>query len=331
MDNKHKLSFAMNLSSRTLLNFLLLIIALCCFMSCSEVAIVDDEEKLESIGSWTKLNKGVALPGTQGFNCFLNGDNVYVLFQESEFFSFNTNSFEVYTETNFPVSGNSGTQYAAAQLGPNFYVFNTFDNKIYSYTEGNWCEVTDLPKAFIPFGGPMHSFVFENSMYLPGKKCKYNLSSGLWSEVAEAPDYWESEDHTQYIAYGGYFFAAVFYNQKAYMIKTEGDIFEYNPATDSWEHLTKYPGIILDRIVCFASANTLYFGLSHIDHSPSYNEEWLINDLWSFSLISKKWNMEEAIPFDMPHGELFSYFTNNKCYIGHAPLTKYYHLYSYEP
>jgi N-acetylneuraminic acid mutarotase len=312
---------------------ILSILAISGLNSCSKETPTNDEVAEETIGAWTNMNKSVTLPGWEDLYCFEYADRFYALFQDGSLYSFNMEALEVVQENNFPGSGNTGTKFNAVNLQNVSYIFNSIDNKLYRFEDGKWTVHCDLPFYYDGFGGYYQGLTFSNSLYLLSSNLSYRYipETNEWFELAEIPDYYESEDHMTHIVYAGYTINGTVVNNKAYVISSVGDIFCYNPESDNWEYITKYPGVILDRIVCFSSDNKIYFGLSHIDHSPSYFEKWLENELWSYDLSADTWNEEEKIPFELPPNECFYFQFNDKLYFGYAPLPNYYQLYRFDP
>lgn len=303
------------------------------FLSCSkDNSEPEDENPAETIGAWTKLNKGVSLPGWESLYCFQNEDSVYAIFQDGALFSFSQTDINVSQKTSFPKSGNTGTVFAAIPLSNKFYIFNTFDDSIYTYHKDQWSLIGGRPLYTIQYGGPMFGLPYSNSIYLFMSKIStsYDLLSGVWTPKAEIPEYYEDENHTNHVVYEGGLMAGTSLNNRVFILLSGGDIFEYDFENDQWLHITKYPGTIMEKIVYFSKNNKIYVGLSHVYRGDSYNRKWLENELWSFDINSEIWTEEQNIPFDLEYGKVLTYFHDNKLYFGHAPLTKHYHLYSFD-
>lgn len=305
-----------------------------CVVSCTTVEPEEEIVLPETIGSWTKLNQGIALPGIEDMYCFDRGDSIFALFQDGGLFSFTIETLEQQKEKKLPLTAwNTGVRYTAVSSGTTTYVVSSLDNKLYSLRNNQWTEVCEMGFRHDSFGGYYHGYISDNTIYLLSSSYSvaYDLNTGVWTDKSSSPEYWEDENHMNHVVYGGYSMNGLTYKGKVYIVKSEGDIFEYDPAIDKWTHLAKYPGVILDEIVCFAAGNSLCFGMGHIDHSPSYMEKWLENELWSLDLATLNWEEQEKIPFELEHGKLFYFYKNERLYLGHAPLTKYYNLYTYTP
>ncbi len=87
----------------------------------------------------------------------------------------------------------------------------------------------------------------------------------------------------------------------------------------------------MEQTICFSADNKLYFGLSHVYRGEVYTKKWMENELWSYNVNTGEWAEEQNIPFDLEYGKVFTYLYNNKLYLGHAPLSKHYHLYCFDP
>jgi len=305
-------------------------IALCSifvlFFSCDKK---ETEEPVEENNcAWTDFNNPGYLGGSMRVNAFTYNSNGFVLFQGGNSYTVDVNN-HTYTSTSlFPPKEKYSTNFTGIDANNNLYVFSSQNDTLYRYSSGKWEIECALPFYYGTFGGYHHGFAVGNTLYLLSTRqsFSYNLDTKEWNTKAVIPP--DDPDYST----GGYSFAGTNYNGKAYVLKNEGSIFEYDPATDEWKYLTKYPGEIKEKIVSFAYSNKLYFGFSYIEHSPSYGEVWMDNKLYSFDLTEKAWkDEEESIPYELAFNRIFSFFVGNKLYIGHEYINNSINLYSFDP
>jgi len=302
--------------------------------SCSKEDPQPEEEKAsETIGAWTKLNKGVSLPGWESLFAFQNGDNIYTVFQDGALFAFNARNFEVEQKASFPLSGTDRSEFIAVYANNRHYVYSTIDNNLYSYFDNTWTIENELPFYYPQYGGYTLTVPRSGSLYFlrGAKPYRYNLTEGNWIELASIPEYYENEDKTEFVVYERGSVTGAVLNGIPYLLTSGGDVFQYDFEGDQWHHVTKFPGSLMEKTIGFSAGNKLYFGLSHVYRGEVFNKKWMENELWSYNVYTGEWVEEQNIPFDLEYGKVFTYFYNNKLYLGHAPLTKHYHLYCFDP
>jgi hypothetical protein len=274
-----------------------------------------------TIGAWTDLQKGISVDGWGYAYCISNGNKGYAILDEGVFFEIDFENGFNRKRTNFPVHGSTGATFTLVHLNDSVLVFSNMSKTIYQYRDGSWSNHSIMPSFMNQFWGYYHGISASDNLYLVSSARSYR-----YSETAKAWEIIESMPSTQSGSIAG-----TNLNGKAYIVRSKGEVFEFDPETENWTYITDYPGRILNRLVSFSQGNKIYFGLSHIDHSPSYKEYWFDNKLWSFDIHTKTWKEEEKYPFELSYGRFLSFFINGKLYVGHEPLKGYYQLYSYDP
>ena len=109
----------------------------------------------------------------------------------------------------------------------------------------------------------------------------------------------------------------VLIGDKAYMIMSDGDIYEYDFVSKVWSIETTYPGQKNSRFVYFSFNNKIYMGLS-IKASTTDMANSMHQDFWSYDLTLGIWNEVEPFPKKLEDGKIFFFFSNSKLYLGHG-------------
>lgn len=241
----------------------------------------------------------------------------YVLFQSSDFYSYNPSENKFLRLSNFPVSGNSGSQFTSISIKNSQYFFNSIDLNLYKLENDIWTIQSRVPFRYDRFIGYYQGHSEGNTIILLSsfESYEYDLNVDSWIRRSNIP------------LSTGYSVGGTSIDNKAYIITNDKSIWEYNIKTDQWKIKTEYPGVLEDKIISFSANNKIYFGLSHHDHLVSKN--WMDKELWSFDLTQEKWELEELFPLDLEPGGLFYFTVENKLYIGHGQQN--YDLWVFDP
>jgi len=101
------------------------------------------------------------------------------------------------------------------------------------------------------------------------------------------------------------------YNGKGYMHDVDyGNMYEYNPATDSWKQFgtTPFPATTRYTKSLYIQSNDQVFRVGGTDYLSLP-----VNSLWSYNLVDNKWTKKNNLPFSFSNA---GYFTlDNQIYI----------------
>lgn len=243
------------------------------------------------------------------------GDYGYLLFPSSSALIYDQVKNEFSIIPDFPVEGNSATRYSAVSDGNTQYFLSNINNNLYKLEAGIWSIKSTLPFNYAGFSKYYSGLAVSGNIYILSsyKSYMFNPNTNIWQPKAIIPNS---------ISAGG-----TYLNDNAYVITTDKNIWEYNVSTDNWVIKTKFPGILIDKIISFSYENKIYFGLSYHDHyfDPAYynGAAWMDRKLWSYDLLSNQWSALEDFPADLPPGVLFYFFLKDKFYVGSGYGTDY--------
>lgn len=249
---------------------------------------IEFEEKFEYIaGHYEKLGD---FPVTDQFF-----DNVY--FQEGEIFYaglgiLNTNSlydkmWEYSVATNqwseIPFSGgfHGGGFLANGFFGSGVREFvgsvSVLGREFWKFENGQFLQMPNTP--FESYRSP--AFIIQDELYVIGESLfsprimnKYNLNTGQWTRLDDAPV-------TVFRTYANFT-----YNNKQYFVLNNSDLVEFDPAVNSWTKVGEYPGE--------ASRN---FGFGVIIGDKAYVGLYIrSNEIWELDLNSFEWTPKVNFP-----------------------------------
>lgn len=195
----------------------------------------------------------------------------------------------------------NGSLYIGA--GNDNIVGNMRDFWRYDIEERTWTRIDDLPGVvrhhpfYFGIGDYVYAGLGHGNMNAQGQMIwrdfyRYDTNNETWERVADIP----GEGRVAGTQFS--------FNGKGYVLSgqnemhenfTEGEFWEYNPASDSWRQLESHPGATSRWAPGnFVIDNTLYFMAGMIGLNPNY---FLVNDVLTYDLsglasvdIAKKYN-----------------------------------------
>jgi N-acetylneuraminic acid mutarotase len=103
------------------------------------------------------------------------------------------------------------------------------------------------------------------------------------------------------------------------------DLWEYDPATDSWAQMANFPGDTRELPISFSIGNSGYIGTG-MDHGISS----LINDFWEWNQTTNTWFQKNNFP-GSPRAWSFGFSIGSKGYICTDPQNSIHDLWEYDP
>jgi len=242
----------------------------------------------------------------------------FIIFQTWGVYFYNPETNEISRSTNFPLPGDYATQFTSVSIGNIQYVFNSKDCNIYKFQSESW---TKLSQAPFYYGDNINYYEFsvsDNIFFLGlGLSYMYNIKTNIWQRLTNIPVYYP------YHSIGG-----THINNKAYIITSDKNIWEYNTDNDTWTNKTSYPGIVYGKIISFSYNGKLYCGLSYHNNLEYYN--WFDREFWIYDPLLNKWSRTQQFPMDLINGNIFFFSIKNKLYIGHQD-DKTYNIWKFDP
>ncbi len=209
-----------------------------------------------------------------------------------------------WTQVNFPGQSVESAFATSQYLGGGGV---EIDRDLFQYRRDFWKingssfqRLPDLP--FNSFGSI--AFELNDQLYLAGgigvggrSIRRYNPQSGTWTSMQATPI--ELDNSLAYFLY----------QNKAYFNASDGKIWEYTPATDSWRILTTYPG---------SRGNG--YGIGLVKGDKAYIGLYRRTDqLWELDLKTLTWKAKNNIP-GLPQSINVGYYTvNDQLFFLRAP------------
>lgn len=183
---------------------------------------------------------------------------------------------------------------------------------------------------------PVVGFTIKDKLYVVNylrKLYEYDIASEKWTQKASfpGPDCATSSSFSL--------------NEKGYLClgrdtdnyyKLHNELWEYDPATDTWLQKTSFPGSSRHKQASFTANGKAYIGFGETESSKVL----LLNDLWQYDPTTDTWTQKS----DFPGGKRTEAFTlsfQDKAYLGggwsestewdHNYLHTYFDFWQYDP
>jgi hypothetical protein len=274
-------------------------------------------ESKSNKSQWSLGASGIDLEGnTMPLACTDNKYG-YVIFQGSELFLYDSKENKFIAGTNSPMSGDLFTIINAASGGNSPYIFFSGIPNLYRLDKGSWSFQSNIPLSLITPFNYYYCLQYSNKVYFLSALLSaiYDIENDLWIDRKRIPI-------NQAVAIAG-----VTNADKAFVLTSDKNIWEYNLIDDTWSKRTVYPGKLRSKIVSFFYDNKLYFGLSYGNFS---NSDKMERGFWSYDLANDQWQIQEVFPGNYKYN-LFHFFLNNKLYMGHGNSSNPYDLWVFDP
>ncbi len=271
----------------------------------SDYFIYGNNIEFESSGSkynpWDLITKA-SLFGYFDVHGISSNELGFILHQSGDFYSFNPKSNSTTELKNFPVHGGSGTIFASFCLGNKLYVLTNGTKLIHVYDIVNdqWTKLGTSPFST---NDQNFGFSINNIGYFlsRGNFYSYNETTGTWLKLQNIPF--------------TYIYSAKAANDKIYVLANSQDIWEYNPETDIWQKVSKFPGEWHGKIVSFSQNNKIYWGLSYYGNyngapSPA-------TDFWEYNPEMNSWKEIENFPLYHSQVGVFTFSIDSLSYFGY--------------
>jgi len=289
------------------------------FATYESKTVISNTVVLHSQGSknipWSRVLTKFYLPGWQ--NPYGSSNNIYghVLYQNAAAFTYDPEKNKFSASAKFPYSGNTGTNYTSVNLVNTQYFFNNINSNLYKLSDDKWSVQTTIPFSYGTFEGYYHGYAVDGNILILSsyKSYIYFPKTNKWEERAALPE-----------NFGNYSIGGTDLDGKAYMMTNTKNICEYDPETDVWKLLTKYPDISNDKICAFSYRNKLYFGLGL---KPGTDYNWIDKNLWSYDLTTSKWKLACILPVDVTFDSLFSFRIKDNFYFASNNSGEHFDLY----
>jgi hypothetical protein len=291
------------------------------FATSDDITVYGNAVNFTSKGSsnngWTIIDSAVNI-GDPFYSCS-DTENGYVIHSSSKTDRFDpvTNKFSGIAD--FPARIYS-LQFMSVTSGTSLYFMYTNYSNFFRLVDGEWTWQTKIPFESWLFTGYYQGLSVNNKIYILSsyQSFMYDPVTYEWQSKARLPiEVGTSNGGTTL-------------NGKAYVITTDKNLWEYDPAADKWIIKTQYPGALGDRLAAFSYKEKLYFGLSSVSQQGTHLVDSL---LWCYDLTSNKWTVREKFPTDHIYGRLFSFFLKNNLYVGieNSGYNNNYTLWKYDP
>lgn len=260
---------------------------------------------IRSGSSWSKLAYGIS-----------DNESGYVLYNNAEMLRFNPSTNEFLPLNNYPVIGNDYTMFTVAVSGKTQYYSSNINGKLYRFQDGEWTIQSSVPYQYWQCNCYFQGLSANNNIYMLSgfDSYMYDPKADTWQQKALSPVP---------------FMGGTTLNGNAYVMASERNIWEYNAGTDSWIFKTKFPGAKYTDLLSFSYKDKIYFGFygSYKSHSNPNDYQ-----LWSYDLVSDKWQSLEKFPFVFTGDDFFYFFTNDNLYVGLVEGgSKFYTIWKYDP
>jgi len=276
------------------------------FATYDDKTVLGNTVVLHSQGSknmpWSKVLTKINLPGIRNpYGC---SNDIYgtVLFQDGAAYSYDPDKNKFSASAKFPNTGSSDIMYTSVNLDNTLYFFNNMYSNLYKLSDNKWSVNTKIPFSYSSFDGYYHSYAVDGNILILSsfKSYIYFPKTFIWEERAALPE-----------SFGNKTIGGTDLNGKAYLMTNTKNICEYDPKSDTWKLITKYPDISNDKINAFSYGNKLYFGL-RLKHSSDFN--LIDQNLWSFDLTTKKWELACILPAVVTYNFFFSFRIKDNFY-----------------
>lgn len=259
---------------------------------------------------WKRLVTEVALSeGSEPYGSAF-GENGFVLFHDANFFIFDPVAVSFSRARNFPLHASLGMRYLATSHNNAQLWFATMNGNIYRFGNGewslygNWPLFGNWPYNYNSYGMfHLHKSLDKIFVLNPRLSWQYDPVIPEWVVKSRIPD--ESDPLTSV--------SGASLGEKAYILNSDKRLWEYDVTTDRWIHKSVFPGELRDRIVSFAHAGKIYFGLAYFD---LHDDDWMDNRFWSYDPSLDKWELQELFPAFFEPGYVFYFTIKGKLYIG---------------
>lgn len=229
-------------------------------------------------------------------------ENEYLLLLYFNIYKFNPKSQTFTFATKFPVSGNTASSFTEITMDKNKYYFNNMNTNLYKFDNGTWSIQSKVPFEYGRFSGYYQGVAYSNKIYILSSYCSYmyDPTTQIWQAKARLP------------INEGFSFSGTVLKDKAYILTSDKNIWEYNFSTDSWILKTKFPGYIFEKIISFSYGDQVYFGLSFHDYIGS---NILNQSLWSYNPTSNEWKKKEDFPMSFSSVNIYFFPIMDNVYI----------------
>lgn len=192
--------------------------------------------------------------------------------------------------------------------------------------KAQWGPINDYPGGITDACG---SFSLNGDVYIAGglglkSLYKYETSSGTWARMADIGGTLTHAWASVFAANGkGYVMGGAY----ATASEVSDELWEYDPATDSWTAKTKFPGGGRDGMYVFVIDNVAYMG-------GGFNGSTVQSDLWKYEPVTDKWTKLTGSPIGATIFSSGFTISNNGYMIGGAGgsgNTELNILYQYDP
>lgn len=291
------------------------------FATSGDITVYGNSISFTSKGSanngWTIIDSAVII--ADPFYSCSDTEYGYVIHSSSKMDRFDpaTNKFSGIAD--FPYTIYS-LQFMSIASGTIQYFMYTNYSNFFKFADGEWTWQSFIPFQSRLFTGYYQGLSANNKIYILSsyKSFMYDPVTYVWQPKARLP------------IEGGSSNGGTTLNGKAYVITTDKNLWEYDPAADKWIVKTQYPGTLGDRLAAFSYKEKLYFGISSITQQST---RLVDSHLWSYDLTSNKWSVKEEFPTDHIYGGLFYFFLKSNLYVGleNSGYNNNYTLWKYDP
>jgi hypothetical protein len=232
----------------------------------------------------------------------------YVIFQNNSFYGIQDQSV-LSQKASFPLSGNTGVEYAIFSIGKYAYFKSSNSVDLYRYDSdiNSWENLgtTNLSTYIKYFGGQVNGIGY---FFNTRNSYRYDVNTNSFALLS---NYQEEE-----------FINSFQTNSNIYAINKNFEIRKFNTSTGNWEYKATYPGKKSESVVSFVHNNKAYVGLAYNYHFPG-NESFY--DMYELNLETNNWKQLASFPYKFKNswGIGSASTTNNSYIIYRNPLTSF--------
>lgn len=218
-------------------------------------------------------------------------ENLYYLYQNGSFYSFNPETKNRIKLNDFPYRGNTGTYYTSFSIeNVGYYISspNGFPNafsEIFIYTPDNnsWDSLA-ISESFVlekelesTFAEELDGLGYYFNKRITGYYDPKSNTSTVLFESTEPLDFIDSFKS----------------NNAIYAINSNFEVLKLNISTNSWDLVSVYQGKKATDIISFNHDNLAYMGFSYT------SDGFVNNDIWSLNLLTLEWKELNPFPLEL--------------------------------
>jgi hypothetical protein len=275
--------------------------------------VYGDVVKIQSMGSskcpWSVRLNDISLEGWFKSVSSSTDEKGLIVFQSSHAYEYDPERNEINAISNFPLTGNSGTLFACANLNNSIYFLQNINKLVYEFDNGAWSLVANGQNN-----------LWYNTPYIgiSSKGIVYALSS------IEAVSFDPSTNITSQwyplpMSIGG-FMGGCQLNDTSYIITTSKELWRTEYPFTNRVLAGTYPGKLIGKAFAFVSGSKIFIGSAGS------------KDVWIWDTTTKIWSEIDQFPAaSVTWSDIFSFTVKSKFYVGIKSNGSNYTILKFDP